>query len=37
MSSVSKTIAREYFERHEFLVRQHRKCPGLFLALLKPE
>ena|SRR5215831_17762887 len=25
MSSVSETIAREYFELHEFLVRQHRK------------
>ena len=30
MSSVSETIAREYFELHEFLVRQHRKytTPG---------
>jgi hypothetical protein len=25
MSSVSETIVREYFELHEFLVRQHRK------------
>lgn len=25
MSSVSETIVREYFEQHEFLVRQHRK------------
>ena len=25
MSSVSETIVREYFESHEFLVRQHRK------------
>jgi hypothetical protein len=25
MSSVSETIAREYFELHEFFVRQHRK------------
>jgi hypothetical protein len=25
MSSVSETIVREYFEAHEFLVRQHRK------------
>ena len=25
MSSVSETIVREYFEVHEFLVRQHRK------------
>ena len=30
MSSVSETIVREYFELHEFLVRQHRKftTPG---------
>ena len=25
MSAVSETIVREYFELHEFLVRQHRK------------
>ncbi len=25
MSAVSETIVREYFEMHEFLVRQHRK------------
>jgi len=25
MSAVSETIVREYFEQHEFLVRQHRK------------
>jgi len=25
MSSVSETIVREYFELHEFLIRQHRK------------
>jgi len=25
MSSVSETVVREYFELHEFLVRQHRK------------
>ena len=25
MSNVSETIVREYFELHEFLVRQHRK------------
>jgi hypothetical protein len=28
MSSVSETIVREYFELHEFLVRQHRKYVG---------
>jgi hypothetical protein len=28
MSSVSETIVREYFELHEFLVRQHRKYIG---------
>lgn len=30
MSSVSETLVREYFELHEFLVRQHRKytTPG---------
>ena len=28
MSSVSETIVREYFESHEFLVRQHRKYIG---------
>ncbi len=25
MSAVSETIVREYFEQHDFLVRQHRK------------
>ena len=25
MSAVSETMVREYFELHEFLVRQHRK------------
>ncbi len=25
MSAVSETIVRDYFELHEFLVRQHRK------------
>ncbi|MGN6642152.1 MAG: hypothetical protein ACTHKU_04050, partial [Verrucomicrobiota bacterium] len=25
MSAISETIVREYFELHEFLVRQHRK------------
>ena len=29
MSAVSETIVREYFELHEFLVRQHRKYIGL--------
>lgn len=33
MSSVSETIVREYFELHEFLVRQHRK----FIAQTKRE
>ncbi len=28
MAAVSETIAREYFELHEFLVRQHRKYIG---------
>jgi hypothetical protein len=28
MSAVSETIVREYFELHEFLVRQHRKYVG---------
>ena|SRR5436190_918447 len=28
MSAVSETIVREYFELHEFLVRQHRKYIG---------
>jgi len=28
MSAVSETIVREYFELHEFLVRQHRKHIG---------
>ncbi|SPE59215.1 conserved hypothetical protein [Verrucomicrobia bacterium] len=28
MSAVSETIVREYFELHEFLVRQHRKHVG---------
>lgn len=28
MSAVSETIVREYFELHEFLVRQHRKFVG---------
>src|SRR5438094_3688915 len=28
MSSVSESIVREYFELHEFLVRQHRKHIG---------
>jgi hypothetical protein len=28
MSAVSETIVREYFELHEFLVRQHRKYTG---------
>ena len=28
MSAVSETITREYFELHEFLVRQHRKYVG---------
>lgn len=28
MSAVSETIVREYFELHEFLVRQHRKYSG---------
>jgi hypothetical protein len=28
MSAVSETIVREYFELHEFLVRQHRKYMG---------
>jgi hypothetical protein len=33
MSAVSETIVREYFELHEFLVRQHRK----FIAQTKRE
>ena len=33
MSNVSETIVREYFELHEFLVRQHRK----FLAQTRRE
>jgi hypothetical protein len=28
MSAVSESIVREYFEQHEFLVRQHRKYIG---------
>ena len=28
MAAVSETIVREYFEQHEFLVRQHRKYIG---------
>src|SRR5215468_9413504 len=28
MSAISETIVREYFELHEFLVRQHRKHVG---------
>jgi hypothetical protein len=28
MSAVSETLVREYFELHEFLVRQHRKYVG---------
>jgi hypothetical protein len=28
MSAVSETIVREYFELHEFLIRQHRKYVG---------
>lgn len=28
MAAVSETIVREYFELHEFLVRQHRKYAG---------
>src|SRR6266576_6895707 len=28
MGAVSETIVREYFELHEFLVRQHRKHVG---------
>lgn len=28
MSAVSETIVREYFELHEFLIRQHRKYIG---------
>ena len=28
MAAVSETIVREYFELHEFLVRQHRKYIG---------